>query len=110
MDREEEEEGEERSRLPTSDGRQLVLHEWLLALRAEEVLNPFTNLPAPTSQTVGVRKEGQTFTIEPMVNAGTWKDVTWPDGWTSATADGSRSAQFEPPLLVTATVRLFSLL
>ncbi|KAK9814651.1 hypothetical protein WJX72_009256 [[Myrmecia] bisecta] len=50
----------------------------------------------------GVMKEGQTFTIEPMINMGTWKDVTWPDGWTSCTTDGKRSAQFEHTLLVTS--------
>jgi methionyl aminopeptidase len=45
----------------------------------------------------------QIFTIEPMVNLGTWRDVLWPDGWTAATADGQRSAQFEHQLLITAT-------
>ncbi|EIE24748.1 methionine aminopeptidase [Coccomyxa subellipsoidea C-169] len=53
------------------------------------------------NKAVGVMKEGQTFTIEPMVNVGTYRDVTWPDGWTAATADGKRSAQFEHTLLVT---------
>lgn len=32
---------------------------------------------------------------------GTWKDMTWPDDWTSVTADGKRSAQFEQTLLCT---------
>lgn len=71
-------------------------------------------------------KAGQTFTIEPMINAGhywrlisvsvcstpiinfielffasgVWRDRLWPDGWTAATADGKRSAQFEHTLLV----------
>ena len=44
-----------------------------------------------------------TTPAQPMINIGTWRDVTWPDGWTSTTADGSRSAQFEHTLLVTAT-------
>ena len=48
-------------------------------------------------------KEGQIFTIEPMVNMGTYRDMTWPDGWTAVTADGKRSAQFEHTLLVTAS-------
>lgn len=48
-------------------------------------------------------KEGQTFTIEPMINMGGWRDRTWPDGWTSVTEDGKRSAQFEHTLLVTKT-------
>ena len=47
-------------------------------------------------------EEGMTFTIEPMINAGSWQDRSWEDGWTSVTADGSRSAQFEHTLLVTA--------
>ena len=46
-------------------------------------------------------EEGMTFTIEPMINAGGWRDRSWDDGWTSVTMDGSRSAQFEHTLLVT---------
>lgn len=46
-------------------------------------------------------KAGITFTIEPMLNLGVWKDVSWPDKWTSSTADGKFSAQFEHTLLVT---------
>ena len=46
-------------------------------------------------------KPGQIFTIEPMINVGSWKDTTWPDNWTAVTSDGSRSAQFEHTLLVT---------
>ena len=42
-----------------------------------------------------------TFTIEPMISLGTYKDKTWPDDWTSVTSDGSRTAQFEHTLLVT---------
>lgn len=38
-----------------------------------------------------------------MINVGTWRDVTWPDEWTSSTADGKLSAQFEHQLLVTET-------
>ena len=36
-----------------------------------------------------------------MINQGTWNDVTWPDDWTAATADGKRSAQFEHTILIT---------
>ncbi|RZC54008.1 hypothetical protein C5167_012871 [Papaver somniferum] len=53
------------------------------------------------NKAVGVMKAGQTFTIEPMINAGVWRDRLWPDGWTDVTADGKRSAQFEHTLLVT---------
>ncbi|KAK1558820.1 hypothetical protein Q3G72_007077 [Acer saccharum] len=55
------------------------------------------------NKAVGVMKAGQTFTIEPMINAGVWHDRMWPDGWTAVTADGKRSAQFEHTLLVTDT-------
>jgi len=55
------------------------------------------------NKAVGVMKPGHVFTIEPMINSGTWHDVLWPDGWTSATKDGKRSAQFEHTLLVTET-------
>lgn len=55
------------------------------------------------NKAVGIMKEGHVFTIEPMVNVGTWRDVTWPDGWTAVTEDGKRSAQFEHQLLITAT-------
>ena len=48
-------------------------------------------------------KPGHIFTIEPMINAGVWRDNTWPDNWTAVTADGKRSAQFEQTFLVTET-------
>ncbi|CAI8058030.1 Methionine aminopeptidase 1 [Geodia barretti] len=53
------------------------------------------------NKAIGVMKPGHSFTIEPMINHGTWKDVTWPDDWTSTTADGKRSAQFEHTMVVT---------
>ncbi|CAP28167.1 Protein CBG08321 [Caenorhabditis briggsae] len=49
----------------------------------------------------GVMKAGNSFTIEPMINAGTFNDDKWPDDWTAVTRDGRRSAQFEQTLLVT---------
>lgn len=55
------------------------------------------------SKAKGVMTEGQVFTIEPMINAGTHRDVTWPDGWTATTQDGGRSAQFEHQIVITAT-------
>ncbi|GAX77795.1 hypothetical protein CEUSTIGMA_g5238.t1 [Chlamydomonas eustigma] len=53
------------------------------------------------NKAVGVMKEGHVFTIEPMINVGSWRDRTWPDGWTSVTEDGKRSAQFEHTVVVT---------
>ena len=48
-------------------------------------------------------RPGMTFTIEPMINAGSsWEvKVSESDGWTATTADGSLSAQFEHTVLVT---------
>ncbi|CAA3006559.1 methionine aminopeptidase 1A [Olea europaea subsp. europaea] len=55
------------------------------------------------NKAAGVMKAGQTFTIEPMINTGVWRDRMWPDGWIVVTADGKCSAQFEHTLLVTDT-------
>ena len=46
-------------------------------------------------------RENMTFTIEPMLNAGSWRCEVWDDGWTAVTVDGGRSAQFEHTVLVT---------
>lgn len=46
-------------------------------------------------------KPGMVFTIEPMINAGTWQHKVWDDGWTAVTADGKDSAQFEHTIVVT---------
>ena len=46
-------------------------------------------------------RKGITFTVEPMVNTGTWRTFTEDDGWTVKTADGSLSAQFEHSVAVT---------
>lgn len=51
----------------------------------------------------GIMKPGMVFTIEPMINLGTYRDATWPDDWTATTADGKLSAQFEHELLITET-------
>ena len=53
------------------------------------------------NRSVGFMKEGHVFTIEPMINEGTWRDQLWPDDWTATTEDGMRSAQFEETLLIT---------
>lgn len=45
---------------------------------------------------------GMTFTIEPMINAGTWKTkVNKSNGWTVTTADKQPSAQYEHTILIT---------
>lgn len=49
-----------------------------------------------------IMEPGMTFTIEPMINAGTYKcRVSAEDGWTATTADRKPSAQYEHTLLVT---------
>jgi methionyl aminopeptidase len=55
----------------------------------------------PRSTTI--MRPGMTFTIEPMITLGNPRHVLWPDGWTAATADGRRTAQFEHTVLVTET-------
>jgi len=46
-------------------------------------------------------KEGMTFTIEPMINAGKHHTKLKPDGWTVETRDGRLSAQWEHTMTVT---------
>ncbi|KAK0846256.1 Methionine aminopeptidase 1 [Friedmanniomyces endolithicus] len=53
------------------------------------------------NKAVGEAAPGMCFTIEPMITLGSYRDKTWPDDWTSVTADGKRTAQFEHTLLVT---------
>ncbi|WP_110926141.1 type I methionyl aminopeptidase [Bacillus massiliglaciei] len=45
-------------------------------------------------------KEGMVFTIEPMVNVGTYKATRDPNGWTASTADGKYSAQYEHTIAI----------
>ena len=55
---------------------------------------------------IGVRgggmrlREGMVFTIEPMINVGTWKAQVLDDGWTAVTQDGKLSAQFEHTIAI----------
>ncbi len=46
-------------------------------------------------------REGMTFTIEPMINAGKYTTKLKADGWTVETRDGRLSAQWEHTLAVT---------
>lgn len=47
-------------------------------------------------------REGMTFTIEPMINAGSPGIRMMKDGWTIVTEDGKLSAQYEHSIAVTA--------
>ncbi|BDG07952.1 type I methionyl aminopeptidase [Anaeromyxobacter paludicola] len=63
-----------------------------------------TQLQIPHHDSPGARTimvPGMTFTVEPMITAGSWEALVWRDGWTAVTADGKRSAQFEHTLVVT---------
>jgi methionyl aminopeptidase len=48
-----------------------------------------------------VLKSGMVLAIEPMINLGTHKVCTRPDGWTFVTADGAPSAHFEHTVAIT---------
>ncbi|MDI1301056.1 MAG: type I methionyl aminopeptidase [bacterium] len=48
-------------------------------------------------------KAGMIFTIEPMINAGSYHTKVLPDGWTAVTKDHKLSAQWEHTILVTPT-------
>lgn len=62
---------------------------------------------APQIPHFGVRgkgkrlRPGMVFTIEPMINEGTWEAVLLEDGWTAITKDGKLSAQFEHTIAIT---------
>ena len=56
--------------------------------------------PEPTGARVSLRP-GMCFTIEPMLNVGTWRTLRdQSDGWTVRTSDGKLSAQFEHQILI----------
>ena len=60
------------------------------------------NVPHYGKKGTGLRiKEGMVFTIEPMINAGTWQVDTLRDNWTVVTRDNKLSAQFEHTIAIT---------
>lgn len=50
-----------------------------------------------------ILEPGMFFTIEPMINTGTYDTLVLSDGWTAVTRDKGLSAQFEHSLAVTET-------
>jgi methionyl aminopeptidase len=54
-----------------------------------------------TPQARTVMEPGMVFTIEPMITAGSHREVVWDDGWTAVTEDRKLTAQFEHMILVT---------
>jgi methionyl aminopeptidase len=54
-----------------------------------------------TLQNLGLIEPGMTFTIEPIINAGTGHTQTSKtDNWTVTTVDGRKSAQWEHTILI----------
>ena len=67
-----------------------------------QIFHRLPNIPHyfdPAARTELVK--GMTFTVEPMITAGTPRAQLWPDGWTAMTTDRSRTAQFEHTVVVT---------
>jgi methionyl aminopeptidase len=57
-----------------------------------------------------ILEPGMFFTIEPMINTGTWETKVLADGWTAVTRDKGLSAQFEHSMGVTENgVEIFTL-
>jgi methionyl aminopeptidase len=46
-------------------------------------------------------RPGMVFTIEPMINEGTYEHLLLADGWTAITKDRKLSAQFEHTIAIT---------
>ncbi len=60
------------------------------------------NVPHYRQAVRGLRlRPGMTFTIEPMINAGTFETRLQSDNWTVITKDGRLSAQFEHTVAIT---------
>ncbi|MGC9008055.1 MAG: M24 family metallopeptidase, partial [Halothiobacillaceae bacterium] len=59
--------------------------------------------PRLGARSTDVLRQGMTFTIEPMINAGKRQVKLLNDGWTVVTKDHSLSAQWEHTVLVTDT-------
>ncbi len=77
--------------------RALCGHGVGLDFHSEPIVNHFR-----TDRKTMVLVPNMVFTVEPMINAGTWDcNVSREDGWTVTTADGSLSAQWEHTVVVT---------
>jgi methionyl aminopeptidase len=60
------------------------------------------SIPHYEEHAMSLRLEpGMTFTIEPMITMGSYRERLWSDGWTAVTSDGLRTAQFEHTIEVT---------
>jgi methionyl aminopeptidase len=54
-----------------------------------------------TREAATIMEPGMTFTVEPMITMGAWRERMWDNGWTAVTIDGRRTAQFEHTVVVT---------
>jgi methionyl aminopeptidase len=54
-----------------------------------------------TPDATTIMEPGMTFTIEPMITLGSWREKMWGNGWTAVTTDGRRTAQWEHTMIVT---------
>lgn len=54
------------------------------------------------NKAAGVMKAGNCFTIEPMINAGSYHDDQWPDDWTAVTVSRAEVRLLQP-VIVCAT-------
>lgn len=62
---------------------------------------PELAVPHYGEQNTGLKLvRGMTFTIEPMINGGSWRHRVLRDGWTAVTTDGKPSAQFEHTIAI----------
>lgn len=81
--------------------RELVGHGIGTSLHEEPAVPNFVPSPFQRHQFRNTMLvDGMVICIEPMVNAGTYKVVTKPDGWTVVTLDGKPSAHYEHTIVV----------
>ncbi len=64
---------------------------------------PFVGHYADSCEKGLILAPGMVFTIEPMINEGTYECTHLADGWTTVTKDGKLSAQWEHTVLVTSS-------
>jgi methionyl aminopeptidase len=78
-----------------------IFHDAPSILHYVDPRNPLMRVPL---------RPGMFFTVEPMINAGTWRTRLLDDGWTAVTTDLRLSAQFEHSVGVTEDgVEIFTL-
>ena len=96
-----------RSRLQTKLKNRFPVHTWLSTERLSDhgIAKVFHDEPQVLHYgrpgTGVILKEGMSFTIEPMINAGKRNIKILPDQWTAVTKDHKLSAQWEHTLMVT---------